>query len=243
MLSIILFLLLCFLSLVSARDSLFCSRSEEVTVTFFGFPDNTPAGPDIRCDIEYKADCDACNNGNSSNILKATTCGPRNETAGGTGTFLDPLTMASSGKWFCHLEVVYLPYLQKYLRYEDYCQSCIDDANKGKPTHIDIWTGSIKKNGGKVQVGCENTLTPASMQTMIRNPLSDLPVDGEFIKIIFPSFFTDGIFPPVSELFTPNGSSTTCNGTIVGSAVTLAAGRISAFSLLLMLLQLIWSAI
>jgi len=161
-----------------------CTRSEQVAVTFYGYPDNTPAGSGIKCDLEYKADCDSCNNGNSSNILRATTCGPRGETAGGTGTYDDPLTMASAPKWFCHLEVVYLPYIKKYLRYEDYCQACIDDAKNGKDIHIDLWTGSTKTNGGKTQIKCENALTPGSMQEMIRNPPPNLPVDSRSCRIL-----------------------------------------------------------
>jgi hypothetical protein len=114
----------------------------------------------------------------ASKLLTAANCGPRGQTAGGTGTYDDPLTMASAGNWFCHLEVVYLPYLQKYLRYEDYCQQCIVDVPTG--IHIDIWTGSNKTNGGSLQLQCENFLTPGSLQTMIRDPASDLPVDSKF---------------------------------------------------------------
>jgi hypothetical protein len=133
--------------------------------------------------LDFKGDCDSCNNGNASDIQHAVSCGPRGETAGGSGTYEDPLTMASAGKWFCHLEVIYVPYLQKYLRYEDYCQACIDDANKGRDVHIDIWTGSTKANGGNLQVSCENTLTPGSLQTIIRNPPPDLPADCKLLSL------------------------------------------------------------
>jgi hypothetical protein len=166
---------------IAAADN--CSATEElVTVTFYGYPDNTPPGSGIQCNLDSQSSCGACNtNGDPNNITTASSCGPRGETAGGNGTYTNPLTMASAGKWFCHLEVVYLPYLQKYLRYEDYCQQCIQDAARGRPTHIDIWTGSVTANGGKVQIECENSLTPANMQPMVRNPPADLPVDGEWL--------------------------------------------------------------
>jgi hypothetical protein len=127
--------------------------------------------------------------------------------------------MASAGKWFCHLEVVYLPYLQKYLRYEDFCQACTDDANKGQDVHIDIWTGSTKHNGGNLQVSCEDTLTPGSMQTMVRNPSPDLPANGKFSS---PTVFGVVLLKEneASDLFTPNGRTGTCNGTVVNTAVT-----------------------
>lgn len=110
-----------------------------------------------------------------NNIQRSNSCGPRGEIAGGTGTYDDPLTMASAGNWFCHLEIVYLPYLQKYLRYEDYCQECVKDAPK--VMHIDIWTGSNTTNGGNLQLQCEDILTPTPLQSMIRSPAPNLTVD------------------------------------------------------------------
>lgn len=186
MLSILSLIVLLSATLIVAADN--CTQTEQVSVTFYGYPDNSPPGSGIECDLDSKGDCDACNNGDSSNITRATTCGPRGQTAGGNGTFEDPLTMASAGQWFCHLEVVYLPYLQKYLRYEDYCQQCIEDAANGKVTHIDIWTGSITTNGRNVQIACENSLTPGNTQTMVRNPPADLPVDGELLKVMSESY-------------------------------------------------------
>jgi hypothetical protein len=174
------FLVVCYTTLALAGYS--CTSVEQVKLTFYGFPDNTPPGPAIQCNIQFRNDCDASTNtctNTASKLLTASNCGPRGETAGGTGTYDDPLTMASAGNWFCHLEVVYLPYLQKYLRYEDFCQQCITDA-KSNSKHIDIWTGSNTTNGGSLQLQCENFLTPGSPQTMIRNPPSDLPVDSTF---------------------------------------------------------------
>jgi hypothetical protein len=171
-----------------------CSQVEQVEITFYGFPDNSPPGAGIACGIQSTGTCDStCVNSNSSltqigslfNYTTAPTssCGPRGEKAGGSGSFDNPLTMASSGKWFCHLEVVYLPYLQKYLRYEDFCQQCIDDANAGKSVHIDIWTGSNATNGGQVQLQCEDSLTPGHQVDMIRNPPPDLPIDSMLLPV------------------------------------------------------------
>lgn len=163
-----------------------CSQTEQVEVTFYGFPDNSPPGAGIDCTIQSRSDCSGtstCTNAYNAliGILQSNVnCGPRGETAGGTGTYDDPLTMASAGNYFCFQEVVYLPYLQKYLRYEDYCQQCIKDVPNG--IHIDIWTGSNTTNGGNAQLNCENELTPSSLQDMIRNPSSDLPVDSKCHK-------------------------------------------------------------
>lgn len=94
-----------------------CNIVDTVQHTFYGFPDNDPPGPATAYD-----------------------CG-RNFTAGGTGTFSDPLTMASAEGQFEECEIVYVPYLQKYVRYEDFCQQCTDDWELGIH-HIDLWTGS-----------------------------------------------------------------------------------------------------
>jgi hypothetical protein len=174
-----LFLNILFFSTSASADN--CTATEQlVSVTFYGFPDNTPPGAGIRCNPSSRADCDVCDAGDPANAttVTAAACGPRGVTAGGTGAYDDPLTMASAARWFCRLEVVYLPYLQKYLRYEDYCAHCEADAVAKRAVHVDVWTGSTARNGGKVQIACENTLTPAGMQVIVRNPAPDLPVDG-----------------------------------------------------------------
>ena len=42
----------------------------------------------------------------------------------GTGTYSDPLTFASGSGEFNTCEIIYVPYLKKYARYEDYCAQC-----------------------------------------------------------------------------------------------------------------------
>lgn len=160
-------------------DSTTCHDTDEVKITFYGYPDNSPPGPGIRCALDSRQDCSGCA-GNSSRTQTAGECGPRGETAGGTGTYDDPITMASAATWFCHQEVVYLPYLRKYLRYEDYCADCTGNATVGI-LHIDIWTGSTTTNGGALQDKCEKLLTPDERQPMIRSPPNNLPVDREYI--------------------------------------------------------------
>jgi hypothetical protein len=129
------------------------------THTFYGYPDNDPPGPATAYD-----------------------CGGRNYVAGGTGTYADPLTFASALGEFDKCEIIYDPYLKKYLRFEDYCQKCTTDWKASpKIYHIDVWTGSSTKNGGQAQIQCENDLTPAEKsQTIIRQPAKNLPVDCKF---------------------------------------------------------------
>lgn len=130
-----------------------CNIVDTVQHTFYGFPDNDPPGPATAYD-----------------------CG-RNFTAGGTGTLSDPLTMASAEGQFEECEIVYVPYLQKYVRYEDFCQQCTDDWELGIH-HIDLWTGSPDLSGGESQIECENSLTPDDSLSIIRNPATNLEVDA-----------------------------------------------------------------
>jgi hypothetical protein len=78
-----------------------CSITDGVATTFYGAPDNDPPGAGT-----------------------AYNCGGRNFVAGGTGTYADPLTFASAAGEYSSCEIVYFPYLKKYLRYEDFCQQC-----------------------------------------------------------------------------------------------------------------------
>ena len=78
-----------------------CSSLDNVKITFFGYPDNSPPGAGIAW----------------------TNCG--HSLAGGTGSYDDPITFATAPDGdFKVCDVVYLPYLRKYARYEDDCEQC-----------------------------------------------------------------------------------------------------------------------
>ncbi|KAI1243842.1 hypothetical protein MGN70_013708 [Eutypa lata] len=130
-----------------------CSVVNDVVVTFYGSPDNDPPGSD---DTAYP-------------------CGGRNNHAGGVGSYDEPLTFATAPGEYNQCEVVYAPYIKKYLRMEDSCATCTSDWQNGV-AHIDIWTGTVA-DGGDAQIECENQLTPDPRQSFIRNPASDLEVD------------------------------------------------------------------
>jgi hypothetical protein len=135
-----------------------CQTLTSVSHTFYGFPDNDPPGAGT-----------------------AYNCGGRNYIAGGTGTFSDPVTFASAPGEFAQCEIIYDPYLQKYLRMEDTCAQCTTDWSGGSGfVHIDVWSGSSTTNGGDTQIACENELTPAERsQSIVRTPDASFPVDSE----------------------------------------------------------------
>jgi len=100
--------------------------------------------------------------------------------AGGVGTFEDPLTMATSTKFFTKCATYYVPRLQKYVIFEDDCVECDSDADQGI-MHIDIWTGSNTGSGGKSLLACEDSFTPGSGESVISDPPSTLPVDCKYL--------------------------------------------------------------
>lgn len=78
-----------------------CSPLGDVKITFFGWPDNSPPGAGIAW----------------------TKCG--HSVAGGTGSYDDPITFATATDGdFAVCDIVYLPYVKKYARYEDDCEQC-----------------------------------------------------------------------------------------------------------------------
>ena len=85
-----------------------CAPINNVKVTFYGWPDNSPPGPANAFD---------CGRGK----------GPDGEPiAGGTGTYDDPISFATAtdNNNFPQCGIVYVPSLRKYFRNEDDCAEC-----------------------------------------------------------------------------------------------------------------------
>ncbi|KAL2045940.1 hypothetical protein ABVK25_011917 [Lepraria finkii] len=138
-----------------------CTAETGVKFTFYGYPDGNSDTTSFGC------------SGTSP-----TGQGNNGGTAGGSGTYEDPETFATAltNTNFKECEIIYLPYLQKYFRYNDHCQQCITDLANGL-THIDLWIGS-DTNGGAAQTTCEDDFGAVEDQTIIRNPPTNLPVNS-----------------------------------------------------------------
>jgi 3D (Asp-Asp-Asp) domain-containing protein len=120
-------------------------------VTFYGWPDNDPAGNGIAYSVIHK-------------------------NAGGVGTYSDPITFASSPDLYAKGTIIYVPYLQKYTIMEDYCASCINDYKSGIK-HIDIWMNSNGNFNNNV-IACENKYTKLQNTNIIVNPPNNLTVNS-----------------------------------------------------------------
>src|SRR5205814_4928603 len=99
-------------------------------VTFYGWPDNDPAGNGIAYPKIHSG-------------------------ASGTGTYADPITFATDPKEWAPGTILYVPYLKRYVIMEDSCGQCITDWKSGK-YHIDVWLDSNGSFDSQV-LACENT--------------------------------------------------------------------------------------
>ena len=91
--------------------------------------------------------------------------------AGGTGTYSNPVTFATSSSELAPGTRVYYAYLKKYFIMEDDCAQCDSDWKSGK-RHIDMWAGNSTNSG---ILACEDKLTRSG--SVIVNPASNLAVD------------------------------------------------------------------
>ena len=123
-------------------------QTQKFNVTLYGGKDNDPPG---SSDIAY----------------------PKvHKKAGGTGTFADPITFATSKDELPIGTVIYYPYLKRYFVMEDQCVECEADWKKRVP-HIDLWAGASTDAG---IVACENSLTQDGQTPVVVNPPANLPV-------------------------------------------------------------------
>jgi hypothetical protein len=123
-------------------------QTRKFNVTLYGARDNDPAG--------------------SREIAYPTV----HKQAGGTGTFADPITFATSKDELPIGTVIYYPYLKRYFVMEDQCVECEADWKKHVP-HIDLWAGESTAAG---IVTCENSLTQDGQTPVVVNPPANLPV-------------------------------------------------------------------
>lgn len=128
---------------------------KDVHYTFYGFPDNSPPG-----------------------AATAYNCLGRGYIAGGDGSYDNPLTFASAPGEYKRCEVVYSPYVKKYLIFQDTCAACTDDFENGIK-HVDLFLGSTTHNAHKDVKKCERALTPDEAQTVVRSPGKNRDADSK----------------------------------------------------------------
>ncbi|UKZ78804.1 hypothetical protein TrVFT333_006549 [Trichoderma virens FT-333] len=157
---------------VLAGFSQACSTPGNYVVTFYGYPDNSPPVPALLTTVVVV----------TSRLVVST------------GTYADPITIATAPGELNVCEIVYLPLLTKYGRYEDDCAQCTTDWKNGQP-HIDIWTGSNSVNGGQNQINCEDNLTFGGRYSIVRNPPTNYGVDTTPLFVAPNTCNTNHVYP------------------------------------------------
>jgi hypothetical protein len=140
------------------------ATTQPTFLTFYGWWDNTPPGGDIAYPKIHS-------------------------TAGGKGTYADPITFATSSDELKPGTKVWVPRMQKYFIMEDGCDECSDDWNSHGPNggpglrHIDLWLGG--KGGSAFDaIDCEDALTHYNpdntpvMEPVVVDPPSNEPYDS-----------------------------------------------------------------
>jgi hypothetical protein len=126
-------------------------------VTFYGWEDNSPPGGAIA-------------------FGKSDGYPTVHDVAGGTGSYADPLTLATDRLELAVGTIVYLPFLQKYAMVEDDCVECDTDWTSGKKRHVDVWMNSNGTETTKALYACEDHWTQDATSVEVAPP-SGRPVD------------------------------------------------------------------
>lgn len=127
---------------------------ENVYITYYGFDDNDPPGRAIAYPkTEYPETI--------------------HSQASGSGTYEDPITVATSIDYLKYGTKIYIPYIKRYGVVEDFCATCNKNYKNGLK-HIDIWAGG---NGTRKTelTACEEEFTRESAEIII-NPPNNLVV-------------------------------------------------------------------
>jgi|HubBroStandDraft_6_1064221.scaffolds.fasta_scaffold594656_1 3D (Asp-Asp-Asp) domain-containing protein len=122
-----------------------------VYVTFYGWADNSPPGGAIA----YPK------NGGYPTL---------HDTAGGTGTYADPITFATDEAEFPVGTVLYVPFIEKYVIMEDDCVECDSDWTSSHKWHTDVWMNSNASESASALENCEDAWTRSSAVVEVNPP-------------------------------------------------------------------------
>jgi hypothetical protein len=128
------------------------------TITFYGWPDNTPPGKAIAHPIVHRF-------------------------AAGSGTYCDPTTFATekaNNAAIPYGTKIYVPFLQQYFVREDDCAPSGPPVGHGHngcyKLWFDLWIGGNGSSNTNAVVNCEDALTPNGKVTVVVDPKDGMPV-------------------------------------------------------------------
>jgi hypothetical protein len=128
------------------------------TITFYGYPDNTPPGRAIAHPVIHQR-------------------------AGGDGTYCNPTTFAtekSNDTAIPYGTKIYVPFIKQYFVREDLCAASGPPVGSGSngcyKLWFDLWIGGNAHSNVSALVACERNLTPNRKVRVILDPGPNLPV-------------------------------------------------------------------
>lgn len=130
----------------------------KATITFYGWPDNSPPGNQIAHPIIHKH-------------------------AGGDGTYCNPTTFATeraNNQTIPYGIKLYVPFIKQYFIREDLCASSGPKRGSGSngchKLWFDLWIGGTAKSKKHAVIACERRLTPSGKVDVILWPDDGMPV-------------------------------------------------------------------
>lgn len=105
------------------------------------------------------------------------------QTAGGAGTYKDPVTFASDSTEFPPGTIVYIPIFKRYFVMEDSCDECTQDWTGQGPDggpqfrRLDGWAGGDASQSANAMTTCEDQLVQDSTEVDV-NPPGNLTVSS-----------------------------------------------------------------
>jgi hypothetical protein len=130
------------------------------TITFYGWPDNSPPGNKIAHPVLHKV-------------------------ASGDGTYCNPTTFATEPKNDDEIPYgikIYVPFLEQYFIREDDCTHSGPHRGHGSNgcsgLWFDLWIGGDKASIPHAVFWCEDHLTPSAKVQVVLNPQDGLPVEN-----------------------------------------------------------------
>jgi hypothetical protein len=131
----------------------------KATITFYGWPDNSPPGNQIAHPVIHQH-------------------------AGGDGTYCNPTTFATeraNDKTIPYGIKIYVPYMKQYFIREDLCASSGPKRGSGSngchKLWFDLWIGGTAKSKGHYVIACERALTQSGQVPVILWPNDGEPVE------------------------------------------------------------------
>jgi 3D (Asp-Asp-Asp) domain-containing protein len=124
---------------------------QTMEATFYGWDDNCPPGGAIAYPM-------------SAGFPTI------HDTAGGIGTYANPITFATDKDEIPIGTIVYAPFIEKYLVMEDDCGQCDTDWSTSMTWHIDIWMNSNGTESPTALDSCEDQWTQSATTIEIDPP-------------------------------------------------------------------------